>query len=101
MTASPPRPEKANLSPARKQNRRGSTVNHGWVRDSSFHARHHRHSHIQQCHVWKVLAVSANPRHFAAVAATTQLTNQHKQFEGRCLAPHMWPVRVVSRESRV
>ncbi len=31
---------------------------------------------------------SANPREFAAVAATTQLTNQHRQFEGICLAPH-------------
>ena len=30
---------------------------------------------------------SANPRHFVAVAAATQLTNQHRQFEGRCLAP--------------
>lgn len=31
---------------------------------------------------------SANPRHLAAVAAAIQLTNQDRQFEARCLAPH-------------
>jgi hypothetical protein len=34
---------------------------------------------------------SAKPRHSAALAASTQLTNQHRQFEGRCLAYHAVP----------
>jgi hypothetical protein len=32
---------------------------------------------------------TANPREFAALAATTQLTHQHRQFEERCLAPRV------------